>query len=79
MLCHGGVESVNTLKEALNKFSAVSGLHPNLGKCTMFCGSLDEDTINAISNIMPFKEGKLPVRYLVVPLVTKKIGVADCK
>ena len=79
MLCHGGVESVNTIKQALNKFSAVSGLHPNLGECTMFCGSLDDETINAISNIMPFKKGKLPVRYLGVPLVTKKIGVADCK
>ncbi|GJZ84342.1 hypothetical protein Tco_0649681 [Tanacetum coccineum] len=41
----------------------------------MFCGSLDSETKNAISTILPFKEGKLPVRYLGVPLVTKKIGV----
>ncbi|GJT73659.1 RNA-directed DNA polymerase, eukaryota, reverse transcriptase zinc-binding domain protein [Tanacetum coccineum] len=40
---------------------------------------IDEETKNNISNIFPFKEGKLPVRYLGVPLVTKKIGVADCK
>lgn len=78
MLCHGRVESVNTIKKALNKFNVVSGLHPNLLKCTMFCGSLDKETIRDISSIMPFKEGKLPVRYLGVPLVTKKIGVPDC-
>ncbi|GKF09163.1 RNA-directed DNA polymerase, eukaryota, reverse transcriptase zinc-binding domain protein, partial [Tanacetum coccineum] len=41
MLCHGGVESVQTIKRALDKFSA---MNPNLGKCIMFCGSLDSDT-----------------------------------
>ncbi|GJY29763.1 RNA-directed DNA polymerase, eukaryota, reverse transcriptase zinc-binding domain protein [Tanacetum coccineum] len=58
MLCHGGVESVQTIKRALDKFSA---MNPNLGKCIMFCGSLDSDTKNAINTILPFKEGKLPV------------------
>ncbi|GKD31041.1 hypothetical protein Tco_1241819 [Tanacetum coccineum] len=66
-------------KKALDKFSAISGLYPNIGKCTMFCGSIDDETKENISNIFPFKEGKLPVRYLGVPLVTKKIRVADCK
>ncbi|GKA57402.1 RNA-directed DNA polymerase, eukaryota, reverse transcriptase zinc-binding domain protein [Tanacetum coccineum] len=79
MLCHGDKSSVTVLKKALHKFSAVSGLNPNLGKCTIFCGSLDGETKSDISSIFPFKEGKLPVRYLGVPLVTKKIGVADCK
>nr|GEZ58362.1 reverse transcriptase domain, reverse transcriptase zinc-binding domain protein [Tanacetum cinerariifolium] len=40
---------------------------------------LDDDTRSEINNIFPFKEGKLLVRYLRVPLVTKKIRVADCK
>lgn len=70
LFSHGGVDSVLTLKRALDKFSAVSGLYPNIGKCTMK---------NDISNIFPFKEGKLPIRYLGVPLVTKKIGISDCK
>ncbi|GKC74514.1 RNA-directed DNA polymerase, eukaryota, reverse transcriptase zinc-binding domain protein, partial [Tanacetum coccineum] len=60
-------------------FSEISGLHPNLGKCTMFCGSLKEDTKKEIGSIFQFREGKLPVRYLGVPLVTKKIGANDCK
>ena len=41
MLSHGVVESVLTLKKALDKFSAISGLYPNIGKCTIFCGSQD--------------------------------------
>ncbi|GJW27374.1 RNA-directed DNA polymerase, eukaryota, reverse transcriptase zinc-binding domain protein [Tanacetum coccineum] len=78
MLSHGDMSSVATLKRALDKFSSISGLYPHLSKCTMFCGSLDDDTKEAISSIFPFKEGKLLVRYLGVPLVTKKIGIAEC-
>nr|GEX77632.1 hypothetical protein [Tanacetum cinerariifolium] len=40
---------------------------------------MDKVTIDSILNIMPFKKGKLPVKYLRVPLVAKKIGVKDCK
>ncbi|GJT29450.1 RNA-directed DNA polymerase, eukaryota, reverse transcriptase zinc-binding domain protein [Tanacetum coccineum] len=79
MLCHGDTTSVSTIKRALEKFSNVSGLHPNMGKSTMFCGSLNEEVRNQILNILPFQLGKLPVKYLGVPLMDKKIGVKDCK
>nr|GEU95713.1 RNA-directed DNA polymerase, eukaryota, reverse transcriptase zinc-binding domain protein [Tanacetum cinerariifolium] len=59
MFSHGDRVFVLTLKRALDKFSAILGLHPNLGKCTMFYGSLDDDTKNEICSIFPFKEGKL--------------------
>ena len=29
--------------------------------------------------ILPFKLGKLPMKYLGVPLITKKIGYKECK
>ncbi|GKA34928.1 RNA-directed DNA polymerase, eukaryota, reverse transcriptase zinc-binding domain protein [Tanacetum coccineum] len=79
VLCHGDVNSVNVIKKALDKFSSVLGLYPNLGKSTIFCGSMDRATIDAILHILHFKKGKLPVRYLGVLLVSKKIGVKDCK
>ncbi|GKB38051.1 RNA-directed DNA polymerase, eukaryota, reverse transcriptase zinc-binding domain protein [Tanacetum coccineum] len=78
VMCHGDVHSIKTIKKALEKFSVVSGLQPNLGKSTMFCGSLDDETKGEIQNILPFKIGKLPVKYLGVPLMSKKIRVADC-
>ncbi|GJY29441.1 RNA-directed DNA polymerase, eukaryota, reverse transcriptase zinc-binding domain protein [Tanacetum coccineum] len=40
---------------------------------------LNKDAKREISSIFPFKEGKLPVRYLGVPLITKKISVKECK
>ncbi|GKD98372.1 RNA-directed DNA polymerase, eukaryota, reverse transcriptase zinc-binding domain protein [Tanacetum coccineum] len=79
VMCHGDVHSVKTIKKALEKFSVVSRLQPNLGKSTMFCGSLDDETKGEIQNILPFKIGKLSVKYLGVPLMSKKIRVADCK
>ncbi|GKC27774.1 RNA-directed DNA polymerase, eukaryota, reverse transcriptase zinc-binding domain protein [Tanacetum coccineum] len=47
VLCHGDLKSVSVLKRALNEFSKVSGLLPNISKR--------------------------------VPLITKKIVVAECK
>ncbi|GJT80580.1 RNA-directed DNA polymerase, eukaryota, reverse transcriptase zinc-binding domain protein [Tanacetum coccineum] len=79
VMCHGDTTSVKVIKSALEDFSKVSGLHPNLGKSTIFCGSMDKCSIENIINILPFKKGKLPVRYLGVPLVSKSIGVKDCK
>ncbi|GKE02891.1 hypothetical protein Tco_1390874 [Tanacetum coccineum] len=79
VLCHGDVNSVSVIKNALDKFSSVSGLCHNLGKSTIFCGSMDKATIDAILHILPFKKRKLPVRYLGIPPVSKKISVKDCK
>nr|GEZ10238.1 RNA-directed DNA polymerase, eukaryota, reverse transcriptase zinc-binding domain protein [Tanacetum cinerariifolium] len=79
VLCHGDTASVKVIKQALEDFSKISGLYPNLGKSTIFCGSMDDVTIARILNIIPFKRGKLPVRCLGVPLVSKQLGVNDCK
>ncbi|GJV55861.1 RNA-directed DNA polymerase, eukaryota, reverse transcriptase zinc-binding domain protein [Tanacetum coccineum] len=79
VLCHGDTTSVKVIKQALEDFSKISGLYPNLGKSTIFCGSMDDVTIARILNIIPFKRGKLPVRYIGVPLVAKQLGVNDCK
>nr|GEU56124.1 RNA-directed DNA polymerase, eukaryota, reverse transcriptase zinc-binding domain protein [Tanacetum cinerariifolium] len=35
VLCHGDINSVQVIKDALEKFSVVSGLYPNLGKSTI--------------------------------------------
>ncbi|GJV74424.1 RNA-directed DNA polymerase, eukaryota, reverse transcriptase zinc-binding domain protein [Tanacetum coccineum] len=40
VLFHGSISYVKVIKGALEKFSSVSGLHPNLGKSTIFYGSI---------------------------------------
>ncbi|GJT52831.1 RNA-directed DNA polymerase, eukaryota, reverse transcriptase zinc-binding domain protein [Tanacetum coccineum] len=79
VLCHGDEVSVKVIKEALMEFSNSSGLKPNMEKSVVFFGSVREDTKQKILDILPFKVGKLPVKYLGVPLLAKKLGINDCK
>ncbi|GJZ98249.1 RNA-directed DNA polymerase, eukaryota, reverse transcriptase zinc-binding domain protein [Tanacetum coccineum] len=79
VFCHGDIESVRTMKKSLDEFSSVSGLLPNMQKSTIFFGGLSSIEQQSILNIIPFSVGKLPVRYLGVPLLTKKISMNDCK
>ncbi|GJT83822.1 RNA-directed DNA polymerase, eukaryota, reverse transcriptase zinc-binding domain protein [Tanacetum coccineum] len=78
MLCNGDYKSVEILKEGLMEFSKTSGLIPNMNKSAIFFGSVKEIEKKRILEVMPFKVGKLPMKYLGVPLVTKNIGIAEC-
>ncbi|GKB68906.1 N-acetyltransferase 9-like protein [Tanacetum coccineum] len=71
------IESVRTMKKSLDEFSSVSGLLPNMQKSTIFFGGLSSIEQQSILNIIFFSVGKLPVRYLGVPLLTKKISMND--
>ncbi|GJS99190.1 RNA-directed DNA polymerase, eukaryota, reverse transcriptase zinc-binding domain protein [Tanacetum coccineum] len=62
-----------TIKKYLDEFSGYSGLKENLQKSTIFFRGM-----SSILTIVPFQIGKLPVRYLGVPLITKNIST-DCK
>ncbi|GJU22982.1 RNA-directed DNA polymerase, eukaryota, reverse transcriptase zinc-binding domain protein [Tanacetum coccineum] len=73
VFCNGDQKSVNVIKESLDEFSGVSGLVPNMQKSTIFFGGLSNAEQQVILNIIPFTVGKLPVRYLGVPIITKKI------
>ncbi|GKA55522.1 RNA-directed DNA polymerase, eukaryota, reverse transcriptase zinc-binding domain protein [Tanacetum coccineum] len=79
VMCNGDVESVRTIKETLLEFSNISGLLPNMSKSTVFFGNVKAEVVSEILKILPFKIGKLPVKYLGVPLITKKIGNKECK
>ncbi|GJW65929.1 hypothetical protein Tco_0117813 [Tanacetum coccineum] len=50
-----------------------------MSKSTMFCSNLSDAIKNEILGIVLFNVGKLPVRYLGVPLVTRRLSVKDCK
>ncbi|GJQ89056.1 RNA-directed DNA polymerase, eukaryota, reverse transcriptase zinc-binding domain protein [Tanacetum coccineum] len=71
-------KSVEVLKEGLLKFSKVFGLDPNMNKCTIFFGSVNDIEKQNILEVMPFAVRKLPMKYLGVPLITKNIGVSEC-
>ena len=69
VVCKGNVESIKTVKKTLMEFSNISGLLPNMSKSTIFFGNVQDDVAAEILNILPFNVGKLPVKYLGVPLL----------
>nr|GEY08122.1 RNA-directed DNA polymerase, eukaryota, reverse transcriptase zinc-binding domain protein [Tanacetum cinerariifolium] len=79
VLCNGDVVSVGVIKKSMEQFSIISGLFPNMGKSTIFFRSVPLSVQNNILQIMPFQVGTLPMRYLGVLLIAKKLSVNDCK
>ncbi|GJR66442.1 hypothetical protein Tco_0012507 [Tanacetum coccineum] len=70
--------ATSIIKEALDEFKNASGLVPSLPKSTAyFCNVLNHVKLS-ILQILPFEEGKLPVKYLGVPLVSSRLMIRDC-
>ncbi|GJS60553.1 hypothetical protein Tco_0655337 [Tanacetum coccineum] len=78
LFAYGDVESASVIKEALDEFKVASGLVPSLPKSTTyFCNVLNHVKLS-ILHVLPFEEGRLPVRYLGVLLVSSRLMVRDC-
>ncbi|GKC16918.1 RNA-directed DNA polymerase, eukaryota, reverse transcriptase zinc-binding domain protein [Tanacetum coccineum] len=78
VLCNGDIESLRVVKKSLDEFSRVSGLYPNLSKSTIVFGNVPNNEKVDMLQILSFKCGKLPMKYLGVPLLAKRLGVKDC-
>ncbi|GKE09799.1 hypothetical protein Tco_1413350, partial [Tanacetum coccineum] len=65
------------IKEVLDEFKVASGLVPSLPKSTaFFCNVLNHIKLS-ILQVLPFEEGKLPVKYLGVLLVFSRLRIRD--
>ncbi|VFQ83146.1 unnamed protein product [Cuscuta campestris] len=73
----GNVDSVNVLAKAINIFSQVSGLHVNPLKSNIFLAGEIKDRTEDILALVPFPQGKLPVRYLGLPLTSQRASKRD--
>ncbi|GJY18231.1 hypothetical protein Tco_0389722 [Tanacetum coccineum] len=79
VLCHGDADSVKVVSETIDEFGECSGLLPNFNKNTIFFGSKKDEIQEEIMKFIPFEKGKLPMKYLGVPLITKRLGIKNCK
>ncbi|GJZ95278.1 RNA-directed DNA polymerase, eukaryota, reverse transcriptase zinc-binding domain protein [Tanacetum coccineum] len=79
VVCNGDKDSLKVINSALNDFSLVSGLFPNLSKSTIFFGSVNERERSDLLSVLPFWCGKLPMKYLSVHLLEKRLGIKDCQ
>ncbi|XP_040872094.1 uncharacterized protein [Glycine max] len=71
----GDSKSVSMMMETIRKFSDSTGLKVNPAKCQMFFGGMDGCSKENLRRITDFAEGKLPVRYLGVPLSCKRLTI----
>ncbi|XP_021985164.1 uncharacterized protein LOC110881106 [Helianthus annuus] len=75
---HGDVWSIGKVKQALERFTSISGLVSSPAKSTVYFCNVPLNVRQDILRLMPFQEGSLPVRYLGVPLITTKLIFKDC-
>ncbi|XP_071695374.1 uncharacterized protein [Rutidosis leptorrhynchoides] len=78
IFAHANISSVNVIRDAMEEFKNCSGLVPSLPNTAFFC-NVSASMKNSILATLPFEEGRLPVRYLGVPLVSSRLVYCDCK
>ncbi|GJY83206.1 RNA-directed DNA polymerase, eukaryota, reverse transcriptase zinc-binding domain protein [Tanacetum coccineum] len=67
------------LRRGLDEFIMSSGLYPSMSKSNAFFCNIPPDVKDEIKLVMSFNEGVLPIRYLGVPLVSKRVTKNDCR
>ncbi|GJY65952.1 RNA-directed DNA polymerase, eukaryota, reverse transcriptase zinc-binding domain protein [Tanacetum coccineum] len=73
MLCHGDPISASVLRRGLDEFCVSSGLRPSMSKNEAFFRNVSDKVIDDIKLVMPFKVGVLPIKYLGVPMMSKRL------
>ncbi|XP_048634909.1 uncharacterized protein LOC125608532 [Brassica napus] len=73
----GTKRSIENVLKIFEDFAAISGLKISLEKSTLFTAGLSDIQARDILTCFPFASGKLPVRYLSLPLLSRKMTIND--
>lgn len=65
--------------DKVREFSAVTGLTISISKSKFYFGRVDEESNEIIQQTIGFVVGTLSVKYLGVPLASKKLTTKDCQ
>nr|XP_016457391.1 PREDICTED: uncharacterized protein LOC107781232 [Nicotiana tabacum] len=76
---NGGVKSIQMLFDCFHEFSTTSGLSANRDKSSIYFGGVDATVQQQIIKLTGFTKGELPIRYLGVPLSTKRLSELQCQ
>jgi hypothetical protein len=71
--------SIQVIQGVLNEFEELSGLKANPAKSSFFSSGVSDEDKMCLLDILKMIGGYLPVRYLGVPLITKRLTAADCE
>ncbi|KAL1198538.1 putative ribonuclease H protein [Cardamine amara subsp. amara] len=67
------IRSIEGIVEVFDEFARYSGLQISLEKSTLYLAGVTAPTRDGINTRFPFSIGQLPVRYLGLPLLTRKM------
>ncbi|KAH6773623.1 hypothetical protein C2S51_012027 [Perilla frutescens var. frutescens] len=73
----GDYMSVEILLKTLLEFEVVSGLQVNMDKSALFMAGLSGQELESIQQLVGFLLGIWPVRYLSIPIATKRLTTLD--
>ena len=74
----GNMHSIIGIHNILKLFYSYSGLQLNAAKSELFSSGVKRELVDEIQRVTGFKHGVLPIRYLGVPLITRKLSLKDC-
>jgi hypothetical protein len=73
------IRSVKVIKDVLDDFEQILGLKANPSKSSIFLAGVNPVLKQDILEMLHMPEGVLPVRYLGVPLISKRLTYVDCE
>lgn len=74
---NGTKRSIEGVLKIFEEFAAISGLKISLEKSTLYTAGILVNQEEEILTRFPFASGQLPVRYLGLPLLTRRMTVND--
>ena len=74
----GNETSVEVIMDEMAKFETFSGMQVNKQKSAVFLAGVNDNVKATILNMTRFSMGRLPVKYLGVPLISTKLSHLDC-
>lgn len=75
----GSLDSVQAVLQVLREFELRSGMAVSVHKSSFFASGLTKEETDLIQFSTGMPMGSLPVRYLGIPLCTKKLSLLNCE
>lgn len=75
----GSLNSVRMILQVLEESKAFSGLSISIEKSCFFSSGLTEAEVDEITGTCGIPAGSFPIRYLGLPLNTRKLSIANCE
>ena len=75
----GDYQSVLLMSREIKSFSWALGSTNNAAKSNIFSANMEQQELNDLREVSGYAKGKLPFRYLGVPLSAKRLLLGDCE